>query len=180
MHVHAHGVQEASELAFLYDQYAPAILAYVQVHVPSREDAEDIVVEVFLAALENAKFFMLSEKMQQLWLWRVARNKVIDVYRRAKIRQSVTLEQVADSLYEDETRSPEHAALRQEDYIALHAHLQHLPAHQQEILRLRFGQELSCGEIAVALGKQENTVRVTLSRSLNLLRQLYRRKREGQ
>ncbi len=36
----------------------------------------------------------------------------------------------------------------------------------QEIVRLRFGQDLSCSEIATALRKQENVVRVTLSRSL--------------
>ena len=60
----------------------------------------------------------------------------------------------------------------------LYTHLQNLPAHQQEILRLRFGQDLSCSEIATALRKKENVVRVTLSRSLNLLRKMYRRRRE--
>jgi RNA polymerase sigma factor (sigma-70 family) len=69
---------------------------------------------------------------------------------------------VDEHLFEDEAFSPEYAALRQEDYLDLYAHLQDLPALQQEILRLRFGQGLSCGEIASALGKQENAVRVTL------------------
>ena len=179
MHIHMHKAQEESEIAHLYNTYAQGMLAYVQMQVSSQQDAEDIVVEVFLAALENTKFSTLSEKAQQLWLWRVAHNKIIDTYRRSKIRQSVAIEQVADSLFEDDTHSPEHAALRQEDYIALYAHLQSLPTLQQEILRLRFGQELSCGEIASRLGKQENAVRVTLSRSLNLLRRIYRRTREG-
>jgi RNA polymerase sigma-70 factor (ECF subfamily) len=148
--------------------------------IPSEEDAEDLIVEVFMAALENAKFAALSEKEKQLWLWRVTRNKVIDTYRRAKTRQNVTLEHVADGLFEDEMASPEYVALRQETYLDLYAHLQNLPPLQQQILRMRFGQDLSCREIATTLGKQENAVRVTLSRSLNLLRKIYRQRKEEQ
>jgi RNA polymerase sigma factor (sigma-70 family) len=105
---------------------------------------------------------------------------VIDAYRRAKTRQSVTLDHVAEGLFEEEMFSPEYSALRQEDYMDLYAHLQSLPPLQQQILRMRFGQDLSCREIATTLGKQENVVRVTLSRSLNLLRKIYRGRREEQ
>ncbi len=180
MQVNRHIAQAEQEMALLYRKYAPGLLAYVRMHITSIEDAEDLVVEVFMAALENAKFAMLSEKEKQLWLWRVTRNKVIDTYRRAKTRQNVTLEQVAGGLFEDEMAGPEHAALRQEDYMDLYAHLQRLPPLQQQILRMRFGQDLSCREIAARLGKQENVVRVTLSRTLNLLRKIYRRGREEQ
>ncbi len=170
--------QAEPEIALLYRKYAPGILAYVRLHINSQEDAEDLVVEVFLAAIESAPFASLSEKAKQSWLWRVTRNKVIDAYRRAKVRQSVDLEHAAAFLFEDEQFGPEHAALRQEDYIDLYAQLQRLPAQQQEILRLRFGQNLSCGEIARVLSKQEGVVRVTLARSLNRLRKIYRSRRE--
>jgi len=180
MQVNRHTAQVEQEMARLYRTYAPGLLTYVRMRVPSPEDAEDLVVEVFLAALEHAKFTMLSEKAQQMWLWRVTRNKVIDAYRKAKTRQSVTLDHVAEGLFEDEMFSPEYTALRQEDYMDLSVHLQSLPPLQQEILRLRFGQDLSCSEIATALGKQENVVRVTLSRSLNLLRKIYQRRGEEQ
>src|SRR5581483_6766976 len=174
MQANIYGSREEPEMALLYRTYAPGLLAYVRMHVALQEDAEDLVVEVFLAAIENAKFATLPEKAQQLWLWRVTRNKVIDAYRRAKTRQNVSLEHMSDHLFEDEVFSPENAALRQEDYLDLYAHLQSLSASQQEILRLRFGQDLSCVEVATVLGKQENAVRVTLSRSLNLLRGIYR------
>lgn len=178
MQANRHMAQEEQEMALLYRKYAPGLLTYVRMHVLSPEDAEDLVVEVFLAALEHAAFAALPERAKQSWLWRVTRNKVIDAYRRAKIRQSVTLEHVAEGLFEDEIFSPEYAALQQEDYMDLYAHLQSLPPLQQQILRMRFGQDLSCSEIATTLGKQENVVRVTLSRSLNLLRKIYRRRRE--
>src|SRR5258708_7827156 len=167
-------------MALLFRKSAQGLLTYVRMRVPSPEDAEDLVVEVFLAALAQATFAALSEKEKQLWLWRVTRNKVIDTYRRAKTRQNVTLEHGADGLFEDEMTSPEYSALRQEDYSDLYAHLQNLPPLQQQILRMRFGQDLSCREIATTLGKQENAVRVTLSRSLNLLRKIYRGRREEQ
>src|SRR6266513_4135141 len=141
MQVNRHTAQVEQDMALLYRKYAPGLLAYVRMRVPSPEDAEDLVVEVFVAALENAKFAVLSEKAKPLWLWRVTRNKVIDAYRRAKTRQNVTLEHVADGLFEDEMAGPEYSALRQEDYIDLYAHLQRLPLLQQQILRMRFGQD---------------------------------------
>jgi RNA polymerase sigma factor (sigma-70 family) len=180
MQANKHMAQVEQEMAVLYRKYAPGLLTYVRMRVPSPEDAEDLVVEVFLAALEQAKFAALAEKEKQMWLWRVTRNKVIDAYRRANTRQNVTLEHVADGLFADEIFSPEYSALRQEDYMDLYAHLKSLPPLQQQILRMRFGQDLSCREIATTLGKQENVVRVTLSRSLNLLRKIYQRRREEQ
>ena len=180
MQANRHMAQVEQEMALLYRKYAPGLLTYVRMRVPSPEDAEDLVVEVFVAAIQNANFAALAEKAKQMWLWRVTRNKVIDAYRRAQTRQSVTLDHVAEGLFEDEMFSPEYSALRQEDYMDLYAHLQSLPPLQQQILRMRFGQDLSCREIATTLGKQENVVRVTLSRSLNLLRKIYRRRREVQ
>ena len=180
MQINGHTAQSEQEMAFLYRKYAPGLLSYVRMRITSEEDAEDLVVEVFVAALEHSKFAALSEREKQLWLWRVTRNKVIDMYRRAKTRRNVTFEDVGNGLFEDEMAGPESAALRQEDYMDLYAHLQSLPPLQQQILRMRFGQDLSCREIATTLGKQENAVRVTLSRSLNLLRKIYRRGREEQ
>ena len=180
MQANRHVTQAEPDMALLYRKCAPGLLRYVRMHLSAAEDAEDLVVDVFLAALEHATFATLPENAQQLWLWRVTRNKVIDAYRRAKTRQVAALDHVPEELVEHEMPSPEYAALRQEDYMELYAHLQSLPAFHQEILGLRFGHNLSCGEIATRLGKQENVVRVTLSRSLNRLRSIYRRSREDQ
>lgn len=174
-----HTTPGGAEIALLYQTCAPALLAYVRSHLVSQEDAEDLVVDVFLAAMESQAFTRLPVRARELWLWRVARNKVIDVYRRAGRRQQVNLELVAETLFEDERYSPEQSALQQEDYNNLYASLQRLPAHQQEILRMRFAQGLPCRDIARALRTQENVVRVTLSRTLNRLRSIYRYKREG-
>ena len=160
-------------VAILYQRYSATIFTYLRQHTASREDAEDVLVEVFVAALEYEQLATKSEKEQLAWLWRVARNKAIDAYRRSKYRQSVDLQQIADSTFDDDELAPEQVALREEEYAHLRTHLESLSEVQQEILRLRFANDLRCTEIAVRMGKREGAVRVTLSRTLNRLRSIY-------
>jgi RNA polymerase sigma-70 factor (ECF subfamily) len=162
-----------SSTAIMYSRHAPGIFAYLCRHIPSREDAEDILLEVFLAALEHGRFPALSEKEQQAWLWAVARNKVVDHYRRATRHPSVTLKQVEETVFENEELAPEQVTLRHEEYARLYATLKELPSLQQEVLRLRFGNDLRCAEIAVILEKSEGAVRMLLSRTLKFLRTIY-------
>ena len=160
-------------VARLYELHARAIFAYLRRQVATREDAEDILVEVFVAAVESSGFDKLGEKEQVAWLWRVAHNKAVDAYRRSLLRQGVDLELVADMIYDDDERAPEQIALRQEEYAHLHIHLEKLSPLQREALRLRFANDLRCSEIATVLGKREGAIRVLLSRTLNFLRTLY-------
>jgi RNA polymerase sigma-70 factor (ECF subfamily) len=162
-----------TNIADLYQRYAPAIVAYLFQHAPPGEDAEDLLVEVFLAALENPQFSALPEKAQKAWLWRVARNKVVDAFRRSIRRRSVTLESITESITDDDEISPEHFALRQEEYDDLLAHLKRLSPLQQEVVRLRFGLNMRCSEIAAHMGKREGAIKVMLSRTLNLLKNIY-------
>lgn len=162
-----------ASVTILYQHYSAAIFVYLRQHTASREDAEDTLVEVFVAALEYDHFSSMSEKEQLAWLWRVAHNKAIDAYRRSKHRQGVDLEQIADSTFDDDELAPEQVALREEEYATLHTHLESLSGVQQEVLRLRFADDLRCAEIASRIGKREGAVRVMLSRTLNLLRGIY-------
>jgi len=162
-----------SLVARLYELHAPALFAYLRRQVASQEDAEDILVDVFVAAVEADILSRLTEKEQVAWLWRVARNKVVDAYRRARVRQDVDLALVTDAIYDDVERAPEQVTLRHEEYAHLRTQLEKLSPIQQEALRLRFAGDLRCSEIATILGKREGAVRVMLSRALNFLRHLY-------
>ena len=157
----------------LFEQHSEKLFAYLRQHTPSREDAEDILVDTFMAALAEVKFAHLPPSGQVAWLWRVARNKNVDAFRKATLRRSVPLEQADETFCEEEARDPEQAALRQDEEREIHDLLQTLPELQQEVLRLRFGYDLRCGEIAAILGKREDAVRAMLSRTMNTLRQLY-------
>src|SRR5258708_25718581 len=64
-----------SLIAALYQLHAPGILTFIRRHIPSREDAEDALLEVFLAALESEKLDALNEGEQLAWLRRGAENK---------------------------------------------------------------------------------------------------------
>ncbi|GCE47468.1 RNA polymerase sigma-70 factor (ECF subfamily) [Thermosporothrix hazakensis] len=168
--------------ADLYQKYSVNLFAYLRLHLASREDAEDMLVEIFLAALENEKLKDLGEDYQRRWLWRVAHNKVADYYRSREKRQAVALETVTDSMYEDEELAPERLAERGEDYARLYALIRQLPDIQRRVLELRFVQGMRCREIAELVGKREGNVRMLISRALNLLRALYQeaRRENGQ
>lgn len=160
-------------LAELYRRHVYALLSFIRRHVFTREDAEDVLLEVFLAVLEHDSLANVSDGEQLAWLLRVAYNKCVDVYRRAQRQRIVSLESVTETLYEDEERAPEQVALRSEEHALLRAHLAHLPQQQQAALCLRFAEGLRCEEIARRLNKSEGAVRMLLSRTLNFLRETY-------
>jgi RNA polymerase sigma factor (sigma-70 family) len=156
----------------LYEYYAPKLFAYVRRRIPALDDTEDMLLEVFLAALEHEQdLAVMSEDEQRAWLWTVARNKVIDYSRRVRRYPMVPLEQVAEVM-EDE-RTPEQVVLQHEEYDDLHDYLKRLSTLQQEVLHLRFTGGLRCAEIATVLHKREGAIRTMLSRALEILRNIY-------
>lgn len=168
-------VAHDAAFAELYQRHVYALLKTIRSHVSTREDAEDVLLEVFLAAFERNALAGLGEGEQLAWLQRVARNKCVDLYRRTQRRSTLSLETVAEALYDDEERAPERFVLQSEEYARLHAHLVQLPEQQQQILRLRFAHDMRCAEIARRLNKSESAIRMRLSRTLNFLRQVYER-----
>jgi RNA polymerase sigma factor (sigma-70 family) len=159
----------------LYDRYVASIFAYARLHTASWEDAEDLTLEVFLAALEHDNLSWLAAAQQLIWLRRVAHNKLVDHYRHAPRLPVVPLEQVLETVYHDETLTPEQLALRREELERLYKTVEQLPLLQQQVLRLRFGDSLRFAEMAILLNKQEAAVRKLCSRALARLRTIYER-----
>jgi RNA polymerase sigma factor (sigma-70 family) len=160
-------------LAALYQQHALRLTTYVCGRVRSREDAEDIVLEVFLAALKQPELARLSSEKQLAWLLRVAYYKSIDHQRRATQHRAVPLEEAEAVLLTNEDQSPENLALRNEEEVLLRERLSRLPEHYQIVLQLRFVNGLRSPEIASLLHKSEGAIRMLLSRALNTLRDIY-------
>ena len=178
--IHPERSVDASPIALLYDCYAHRILTYVSRFALSEHDADDLVLEVFLAAMEKPVWITWSDGEQLAWLRRIAHNKAVDHYRRVKRYEFAYLDQVASLLYEEERCAPEATALRNEDATQLRAHLSHLSELQQEIIRLRFGHDLRSKEIAQRLNTSDNVVRVSLSRALAYLRGVYQHRKGEQ
>ena len=157
----------------LYALHAPSIFAYVRLYVASREVAEDLVIDVFLSALEHAYLLARSVETQRAWLRKTAYYKIVDYYRMQSRRPSISLEYVAETLYESEALSPEQSALQRESYERVVTIVKSLSVFQQQVIRLRVVYDLRCNEIATVLGKKESTVRTALARALNAIRTLY-------
>lgn len=165
--------QSRAVSAELYQRYAPELLAYLCKRTSSLHDAEDILLDVFLAVLEyEAGLLEMPEEKQRAWLWTVARNRLTDNYRRKKRRPGVSLELVTDIV--DEARTPEQLVLRDEEDEQLRRWIRQLSPQQQEVLALRFTGNLRCTEIAAIMHKREGAIRITLVRALNALRGKYR------
>ncbi len=173
------GLEETS-IGRLYQRHWLGLFTTIRQHISSGEDAEDILLDVFLAALESSTLPSMSEQQQEAWLRRVAYNKCMDLHRRASRHPAFPLEAHVETLYDDERLAPEQAALRQEEVERLQQHLAALSTDQQEILRLRYADELPYAEIAARLRKSEGAIRTMLSRTLHLLRGLYREREVSQ
>lgn len=173
---------EESWVDALYQAHAPALFVFLRRQVATRADAEDLLLEVFTAALEQPSLADLDEARREAWLWRVARNKAVDHLRRAARRPTQDLDRIDGDLTGDEEDSPERDLLRRDEYRRLHAHLDQLTPLQRDVLRLRFAEGLHSGEIARVLGQKDSSVRVLLMRTLRSLRAIYARqdRQDGQ
>lgn len=171
-------VDETQSGGTLYERFASMLFPYVYTQTGSMQDAEDVLLEVFVAALCNDRLASLPDEQQLAWLRRVARNKVIDRYRHASLLTTLPLEQVMEQ--EDTALTPEQRTEQQERYERLYEALRQLSPAQQELIQLRYVHELRFGDIAAYLDKPEGSVRKMMTRTLRQLRELYeRRERDG-
>lgn len=159
--------------AALYNRFAASIFGYVRLFTASWEDAENVTLEVFTAALEQGNLSSLTEQQQFAWLRRVAHNKLVDRYRRSARLPVVPLEHVVETVRIEEGLTPEQVVLRREELGRLYQAVDALSLPQQQLLQLRLGEGLRFAEIAALLDKREATVRKLWSRTLALLRRIY-------
>src|SRR5215469_4173886 len=89
---------DKTALTNLCQRHMPVLLPFIRRYVSTREDADDVLLEVFIAAFEHKGLASLSDGEQLAWLRRVAHNKCVDVYRRTPRQPVVPLEQVTEML----------------------------------------------------------------------------------
>ncbi len=147
-----------------YKAYKDKIYNYFWYRVNfDRPLAEDLTAEVFLKALENFSGFDQNRPFQP-WIFTLARNHLINYYRRAK--REVPLGN-CENLNRDELPKIQ-ARLEVERIIKK---IKQLEPYHQEVLLLKYVDGLANGEIALVLEKEEGAVRTQLSRALNQLRE---------
>ncbi len=161
---------DADAFASLYDAYVERIHRYIYFRVADDEQAEDITSHVFLKAWEKLDSYQAGSSAFIAWLYRIAHNAVIDDYRTRKV--TVPLEDTRPTEIHHQDGIDEKLDLQFESQ-QLRKALQGLTEEQQQVLILKFINELSTEEIAQQLGKQQGAIRALQMRALqNLARSL--------
>lgn len=156
-------------IAALYRAFAPALLAYLTGQTASRQDAEDALGEVFVAAVRDLGRFTGDAAAFKGWLYRIATNRAIDLGRRRSRRPEQPLDE-ADLPASAE--NPERAAIAAADRARLWKAIGELSEAQRQVVTLRLSAGLSTAEIADVLGKQANAVKALQHRALLRLTQI--------
>lgn len=160
---------DSDAFAFFYDQYVKRIYRFVYIRVSDKVVAQDLTQDIFLKTWQH----LVDKKEIQnfaAFIFRVARNAIIDYYRLSS-RQELPLE------YADETADPYSDTKTSDidkniDLQVLLEHLKKMKAEYQEVLALRYIEDLSIDDIAQIMQKDKNNIRVLLHRSLNKLKAL--------
>jgi len=160
---------DVTAFGLLYDRHVDAVYRYVYFRVRDDAEAEDLTSDVFMRALKAMPRYEPRQAFLA-WLYRIARNAVIDRARRGG--RQVSFEDAIEHPTADQIVEPDTELLARSDSDALRTALKKLTPLQQEVLVLRFLEGFSTQEIARIVGKREGTIRGIQFRAIGALRQL--------
>ena len=160
---------DSSAFSKLYNHYLTPIFRFVYFRVRSSEDAEDLSQHIFLKVWGALPEFGREGTSFSAWLYRIARNTVIDYWRKKK---DIPLDPVSPIFHNqrDLSNDPNQQAALKEDAEFLRSSLHILKEDQQTVLTLKFLEGLSNAEIAEIMQKSEGAIRQIQSRALKVLR----------
>ena len=162
---------DSSAFGQLYDHYQPMIYRFVAIKVSRREEAEDITHQVFMSAWQSVKSYELRGHPFSSWLYRIARNQVVDFYRSK--REEFPIDAV-DPEYFVAPTSAEFAIPQKLEMESVRRAMKQMKADYEDVIILRFIEDLSLKETARVLGKTEGAVKLLQHRAMNELKDLLR------
>jgi RNA polymerase sigma-70 factor (ECF subfamily) len=155
----------------LYRQYASAIFRFCRRALPTREDAEDATVEIFMKLREKLGQYD-PERPFSSWLYKVAANHCWDMLRRRHTRQDLETDDVENLPLESPDSGQLSRLIEEETADGLRAALAQLPPRARMVLTLRYYADFNYDEIAEALSLRRDAVGVTLLRARHQLRRI--------
>ncbi len=159
---------EVEAFGLLYDHYLPKIYRFVLLKVSHREEAEDLTHQAFLKAWENINQYNFKGYSFGAWLYRIARNTTVDYYRNS--RSLTSLEEVSEIAIEGISLGG--AVDKKIEWEGLIKSIRRLKEIEQEVLIMRFVEDLSPKEIAEAIDKSEGAVKLIQHRAINNLKKM--------
>lgn len=151
-----------TDAAALYDQYAPALYRYIYYRLGAKTYAEDLTAEVFVRVLRANR----TPDDWRAYLYRIAHNLVVDYLR----RNPAVLETLPETMLAENGDPVVHAEA-EEERRRLRRAIARLTPEQQQVIVLKFVQEMSNAEVAQIMDKPEGAVKALQHRALANLRE---------
>jgi len=142
----------------------------------NEDEAEDITIKTFARAFDKISTFNPDYKFKT-WLYTISTNLYIDHLRKRKT-ETVSIHKNAPDIHRilDEEPSPADQLIQEQNLAKLKDFIRMLKPHYQEVINLRYFQELSYKEISEKLDEPMNNVKVKLLRAKKLLAEIIKNK----
>lgn len=157
----------------LYRELFPTVTRYIRIRIRNPEDAEDLCSDVFQKFLAGLDQFDPSRGSVMTWVVCLARNAVIDEYRRKRptFRELETVSGPLAAILPDTRPSALHALIGNEEMRRVRRALTRQPSELQEMFSLRFEQGMRVREVAQVMGLSPDAVKQRFARAFRALRQ---------
>ena len=163
----------------LYDMYYDRIFGYTLRRNADIDSTKDITSEVFFKALQNLMKFRWQGVPFSHWLYRIANREIVDHHNSRKREANYeTVSGPGNDSFQQELTGSRDTIKAYDDYLDLHRYLSRLSSKHQEVIALRYFEDLSMAEIARILQKPEGTVKSTLHRGIDNLRKMMEAEKE--
>jgi RNA polymerase sigma-70 factor, ECF subfamily len=168
--LHAIAKRDEAALAALYDRYRLILFGLLLRIVNSREEAEDVLQEVFVQVWRRAADFDESRGKPFTWLVTLARSRAIDRLRQLSARERLAVASAHEAPAEASDAAQDASRSEQKEIVA--AALRQLPEEQRQTLLLAYFEGLTQSEIAARLGTPLGTVKTRMRSGMIKLREL--------
>ena len=164
----ARAKEDPEAFGLLYERYVGNIYNYIYYRTGNHHDAEDLTARTFFRALKHVSRYVDRGAPFSAWLYRIAHNLVANWHRDRNRRQIISL----DDLVMRTLKREEPAALAEEreERDRLLDVIRRLPPERQQLLILKFVEQMSNAEIGEVMGRTEGAIKSLYHRTLVALR----------
>ena len=163
----------------LLDYYWNEVYGFMLQRTQNETDAEDITIETFAKAFDKIATYNPDFQFNT-WLISIAKNVHIDMLRKKKSTLFIDITDEEDSQaynIADSSPSAEDKLITEQNLSRLLQCIKELKPHYQEVIQLRYVQELSYHEISQELEEPLSNVKIKLLRAKKLLAEIIKNKR---